>query len=85
MKTVIMMIFKQIPQHPFVTKIYMVRRRSFVVILLHFLGYSPMTPGSSSNASSPYHPSTPSRGGGGDSDILAGQDWYSPDIEVNTI
>ena len=46
------------------------------------LGYSPMTPGSSSNASSPYHPSTPSRGGGGDSDMLAGQDWYSPDIEV---
>ena len=47
------------------------------------IGYSPMTPGSSSNASSPYHPSTPSRpGGGGESDLLSSQDWYSPDIEV---
>jgi len=41
------------------------------------IGYSPMTPGSSSNASSPYHPSTPR-----ESDLLSGQDWYSPDIEV---
>jgi len=43
------------------------------------IGYSPMTPGSSSSAaSSPYHASTPSQ----ESDLLASQDWYSPDIEV---
>jgi len=41
------------------------------------IGYSPMTPGSS-HASSPYHPSTPTR----DIDMLSSQDWYSPDIEV---
>ena len=42
------------------------------------IGYSPMTPGSS-HASSPYHPSTPSRD---TQDMLGNQDWYSPDIEV---
>ena len=49
------------------------------------LGYSPMTPGSS-HASSPYHPATPTRGGGGgdtaDLLLLAHHEWYSPDIEV---
>merc|ERR1719445_2375120 len=42
------------------------------------IGYSPMTPGSS-HASSPYHPSTPSRD---TQDMLGNQDWYSPEIEV---
>ena len=37
-----------------------------------------MTPGSS-HASSPYHPSTPSRD---TQDMLGNQDWYSPEIEV---
>ena len=44
------------------------------------LGYSPMTPGSSS-AASPYQPVA--AGAGRDTqDMLGSQDWYSPDIEV---
>ena len=47
------------------------------------LGYSPMTPGSS-HASSPYHPTTPTRSGGEAADLLllSHHEWYSPDIEV---